>query len=1161
MNRSFITFIISIIFFAILVNVNTGMCNMTFHLSFEDLDFIEEDFVSRTGLKTVEERKLELVEGRFGKGLYLGSAPLDYDIDNMSGIDLDLVTAIIFNVGFMRMKGIGYDEPFLWGAGKLHPACGTVAFWVKGPLRADMLFNQSTCAWGRLEKRLIQIYLEEDGSISAYVEDARYVQHKIRTEPIWKENQWQHIVFTWDRAKGLELLVNGVPAATTIGMDSWWENQRSGLFHLPMSKATYDEFYLFDRPLTKREIKNLYKNNRVPKPGITSATYDKAALSRLKNAFISDVSSLPNLVPSNGEACVFNEITPERIHDEGVQGWWLSDGRYEIAWPHTYSIFTIIPGDVDFHAEKADILPPAGSDVNYITFEGNLDGVKVFAGNRSGNFMENPVIDFPKTNSFFRGITIDGLKDSELRIAFTKSYGAPPGFESDVLQLPLSGDLRIHEVGLFNVSEQPFPVLPGDKILAINSAAPTLDGRRYPHALKSLYTGADRTVLGLYENPSQIAAENFTMLSMTTVHLMNEPAMVKYATGTIILDMWVQSHSEENIFTVQLLDPAVPSHTWTHAEARLIGFTGGFERLRLALKFDPAILVPGDRLWLKLMATDGLTIKLSDSEKPATLTVRPLPEWITAEPIYAIKTLRPNILTYGRMFEYMPWEWTKRMPDVDAPENFGGPFDMMYPWQAVMKVNKGNRLAKIYRDYGTGKFNRRGHPTDMSLLETTPIPEEYKSAPEWAWYFKKFQTFRNQIVTWWRHHQRSDGQAGGGWNDDTLIFSRTFGDLPYDSNPDALALYNNVFEGFDKTNYFKDGYCRIHPIDRLHNGDFVRERYKSLVYNLGEPRSATWAMEEAWHWGKPDKTPINYGNGKAFLFGKDVLEWYWGRRRVDAPFQISEKTRQSYTNSLKQAADAAVETALWRYTEAWVHTDDQYPLGTGNMQNMISGGFSRGENHEQSHVTITIGIGWIQGGGHDLARMVEYSGNDSLKVRMYSFDKFDRNATIRLYRLDPGKYNVTLHTDNDRDGTFETMVSEEDVTLVRFDRLDFKIPPQVPSYLEVKQIKADPLPGDLPDLAISPYFVKKEGNTLSLTIHNIGCAPTGPFTCRVHDSQGNILQATKVASLGSPTDFVSKKVTLLVPNLPESEKYFVVLDPNNEVKEIFEENNTVTLDK
>ena len=37
-----------------------------YYLSFENQDFLSEDWVAQTGLKTVEERKWEFVKGRFG---------------------------------------------------------------------------------------------------------------------------------------------------------------------------------------------------------------------------------------------------------------------------------------------------------------------------------------------------------------------------------------------------------------------------------------------------------------------------------------------------------------------------------------------------------------------------------------------------------------------------------------------------------------------------------------------------------------------------------------------------------------------------------------------------------------------------------------------------------------------------------------------------------------------------------------------------------------------------------------------------------------------------------------------------------------------------------------------------------------------------------------
>lgn len=1158
-----------------------------YHLPFENFDSAREDWIEQTGLKTIEDRKWETVNGKFGKALYIGAVPLKYDNDNMSGLDLDMVTAVIFNVAYSSSKGRGYDEPFIWGAGKLHPGSGAVAFWTKGSSKPEsedartILFEQTTTSWGRLERQLIEIELYRDGTVSAYAEDARYVQHTVKTKKVWKDNDWNHVVFMWNRGSGVSLWVNGREEASTMGSDAWWENQRPGLFHLPMAKAVYDEFYIFPRTLTKQEVTDLFKSNKAPASAfaVTEAVLNNRSM--LRDAFTTDVSRLPVASPSSGEALVYHNLTPERIHDEGIQGWWIADGRYELAWPHEYSIFTIIPGDVDFHAEKADILPPKAATVNYMTFEGNLDGVTVLKGDREGGFDSTPALTVPETSGFFYGTTVQGLGDSELRIPFTKSYGAPPGFESDgdVLRLPLSGDLRLHEVGIFNVYTDFLTLVPGHRTLHLNPRPVDLDDTRYLTALSALYSSNDRTAAGLYNSREDTRPRTIDMSAMSKLQLLSEQAVGSYAFDTVIVDLWVRAQSDDTVLQFKLLDPAVPSHTWAHAETRLNGFTGDYKRLRVALRFDPAFLVSGDRLWLEIMSTETLSIIACDTERPSTVTLLPHIDRRIAEQKFSDKTMKPAILVFGRSFEYIPWEFDKRLPDVDAPVNFGGMFDMAYPWQAVLKVNPGDKTANIYKAFTTGDYTRGRYPSDMNKLfgydvqsrqfdrypgdggitvfgRTFHAPE---SAPAWAVYFRELQTFRNRIVTWWRHHQRSDGQAGGGWNDDTLIFSRAFGDMPLDSNPDALALYNNVFDGFDRTNYFKGGYCRIHPIDRLHNGDFVRERYKSLVYNIGDPRSAVWAMEEAWHWGKPDQTPVNYGDGRAFLFGKDVMEWYWGRQSADTPYELND-TKQ-LTETLLRAAVVNNDTTLWRFTEAWCHTDDQSQYGADQMPDMLLGGWGSAPRKgtpefNESNVNITVGVGWIEGGGPQLGRLVRYSGKDKLTVDMYSFDSFERTVSARLYRIADGSYRVTLRSDTDNDGTYETGIIEEDRELRRFGTLDLTLPSQVPCRLEVTQTKAAPPSGDLPDLAISPYYLTAEGTTVKCTIFNIGSAPSGPFAVKVRCPNGGDLKTVRVESIPGSDDFVPKKTDLTITGLPPRSGYRIVIDEDNAIREIFDGNNS-----
>lgn len=1179
MERGLLVMILCMLMSAVVVYAadNTPV---TYHQPFDTIgdiqDLAADDWIEKTRLKTIAERRWDLTEGRFGRALFLGAVPLKYDVDNMSGLDLDMVTAVVFNVAYAGSKGRGYDEPFIWGAGKCHPARGAVSFWVKGSSQSEdpdartVLFEQTTSGWGRKERQLIEVELFHDRTISAYVEDARYVQHTVKSGPVWRDGDWNHVLFMWDRSSGVSLWINGAEAASTMGADAWWENQRPGLFHLPMARAAYDELYMFGRVLTPDEIGALYRENEAPTASEPVWDPDR---NMPPSAFSSDVSRLPVAKPAKGtETLVFTDIEPERIHDDGITGWWVSDGRYEMAWPHETSVFTIIPGDVDFHAEKADVLPPEGADINYVTFEGNLDGVTLLKGDREGSFTSSPVLRVPEGEGFFYGAMVDNLGDSELRVPFTKGYGAPPGFTSDgdVLRLPQSGDLRLHEMDIYNVAVRDLPSEPGDEVLHFAYPDKPLADERYAAAYAGMYPTDVRLPGRLEKGTVPTGDLSWDLFPMTPSHVMTEPVTGKAVYDTVLLDTDITALNG-TVLQLSVRNPAVPSQRWSHAEVRLSGFDQGGGRLRLALKMTPLCLAEGDRLWLEIMATDYAEIIISDSRWRGNVTLRPALDWASATDEWAMKTLRPAILTYGRSFEYIPWQWDNEMPDVDAPVNFGGMFDMAYPWQAVLKVDPGHKVANIYRAYTEIAYpseppRRRlaypqgRYPADMNAV-SAPAYDAPAGAPDWAVYFRHFQTFRNRIVTWWRHHQRSDGQAGGGWNDDTLIFSRAFGDMPLDSNPDALALYNNAFGGFDKTNYFKGGYCRIHPIDRLHNGDFVRERYKSLVYNLGDPRSAVWSMEEAWHWGKPEQTPINYGNGKAFLFGKDVLEWYWGRRRVEEPYRLTN--RIAMTAELGKSAAAANDTTLWRFTEAWCHTDDQSPYGVYNLLNVLLGGWgvtptysaaAQGvvSTRENSNVTVTVGVGWIEGGGPDLGRMVTYSGVDGLEVDMYSFRPRESKVTARLYRLDPGTYRVRLMSGGD-------VLTDETMRFRRFDRLTFMVPPKKAVTLSVTQINADQLPGPRPDLAISPYFVERDGGKVTVTVHNIGDAPSGPFTVSLV-SGGGVVSTVEAASLDGAGDFVPQSVTMKLNGAKKGRPCRIVVDPDGDIDEIFEENNEVVVE-
>ena len=105
---------------------------VSYYMSFDNRDFFHEDFIEQSGKRSIKERQIDFPQGKFGKGIRMSFVPEAPDEDNMSGIDLDLITAVIFNT--KPGNTMGYNQPFIWGSGRINPRLGSVAFWTNGNL-------------------------------------------------------------------------------------------------------------------------------------------------------------------------------------------------------------------------------------------------------------------------------------------------------------------------------------------------------------------------------------------------------------------------------------------------------------------------------------------------------------------------------------------------------------------------------------------------------------------------------------------------------------------------------------------------------------------------------------------------------------------------------------------------------------------------------------------------------------------------------------------------------------------------------------------------------------------------------------------------------------------------------------------------------------------
>jgi len=176
---------------------------------------------------------------------------------------------------------------------------------------------------------------------------------------------------------------------------------------------------------------------------------------------------------------------------------------------------------------------------------------------------------------------------------------------------------------------------------------------------------------------------------------------------------------------------------------------------------------------------------------------------------------------------------------------------------------------------------------------------------------------------------------------------------------------------------------------------------------------------------------------------------------------------------------------------------------------------------------------------------------------MYSFDPLARKVTARLYRIDPGTYEVALR--RDADGTAGETVFSSKIHLMRYDTITVDVPSHTPLILTVNRLTADKKGSVQPDLAVASYDCERSASTLNVRVSNIGGAASAPFSVSVYDATGKKLAEQKVKSLGAPVDYVDRTAVAAFTGLPAAGPLRISVDDGNRIVEMLENNNTISI--
>ncbi|NND06158.1 MAG: hypothetical protein HKN87_07250 [Saprospiraceae bacterium] len=1118
---------------------------VSYHLSFDDNAFFDEDIIEQSDKKSLKERKIDFPEGRFGRGIRMAEVPAKPDASNMTGIDLDLVTAVIFNTH--PGNQMGFNQPFIWGSGRMNARLGSVAFWAKGELAfAGPLFEQTSVGFGRKERALLGIIVDEENTLSAYIRDARYVTHRLPTQTTWNPYAWNHVVLNWDWMNGMELWINGDKVASTWGQQAWFQTSLPGLFHMPAAGLTYDELYLFDRPIAEKEILDLMTTN--VQPGEEPILYTRETVIAGTAAEVSGANlhgHLPSIKP--GQRLLLTEVWPEQVGDECVPGWHIVDGRNEIAWPHPYSMFTIIPGDADFHAEKVDISTLAESKVNYVTLTGNLKDVMLQATTSRTAIMDQ-VLSVPAGDQFFYGSTIATQEGATFRIPFTEEYGTPEGFSGDI-NVPLSGEKRIQNIGLYHSEIASNVSVPEGKKLVLSSLETDLD-QRTQFAIHALTSRDERNFalavkVDVTEQRRDINIGNFSRLN-----IMTEPYDSAQGIKSIALYLPIKTEKSKEALFIRVRDPAVPSRLWNQLAVTLEGFDKESKPLMLHIDFQDIVVAGGDRIWIDVGSAGRTDISVGDQDEQAALFVEEVETYIAVD-AYAKKEIVSAQAQYGKMYEFMPWQFTGKKVTLDAPYCYGGPFDMILPALAIHRTKPDHFIAN-YLIRMCGPDFKDGKPRDPQKTPLITVQNPLQ-APGWALYQHDFNMKREAIVDWWIDHQNSDGQLGGGWNDDVLFLSSHQPDLPLDGNENARFLIDATHKGLEKTNYFKDGYCNIYPMDRMHIGDFISERYNAVVNNLGQAYAFERELESARRLEDPQITPINYF-ADGFKSSVNVMHWFWGKDVPTKPY-VSKRLAE-LTKEFRLYDSALDDFAFYRFTESNVHRDDFSPYGANNMYTYLLGG--RRGTRLDAH--LRLAVMWPSGGGAQLPRVVLYADDERFEAVAYSFDNRHRDLKMRLCRISDGHYRIGIYEDPSGMGMQGKKLWEIERDVNRFDIVSLPIPPQKPVLIKVEMITAKERPEALPDLAVDIWDAVHEKDTIACVIHNLGNAAAENIIVRLSDGDV-VLGEQTIDRIAAPIDFVAKRKTIIFDGITYTGNLHITIDPESSIDEILSDNNRVFVQK
>ena len=232
--------------------------------------------------------------------------------------------------------------------------------------------------------------------------------------------------------------------------------------------------------------------------------------------------------------------------------------------------------------------------------------------------------------------------------------------------------------------------------------------------------------------------------------------------------------------------------------------------------------------------------------------------------------------------------------------------------------------------------------------------------------------------------------------------------------------------------------------------------------------------------------------------------------------------KESYvTEGLRICLEELLWGAEYMNSAAEKPTDRVFPPpGSKLLGHMMCGGKPASD---RTALFGSLRVTW-DGIADDVVALVEKEGPKGMTIRAYCFADAPRTVGMRFWRLERGEYRVIVTPQNPKAGAATKNAGE----IRRGTRVSVTLKPGL-QRVSVEQTRAlPPLPRQLPDVAVSAYFIKRDPDgTLRVPIYNIGSADTGPVEVGILvDGAKN--RTMSVSNIPWPRDFHAKPAVMRI---------------------------------